>query len=98
MMHSFFLSFCLYLLSQSKKGKKAKRVILITDNRERLMDNNMRSLQTGSSLYVFVTTFCLFTDLICVFSLVCCRMGVQAGLMRPTVAEEEERPPETLLR
>lgn len=64
-----------------------------------LKGKEMRPLQTRLSLNIFVTTFCLFTDLyLCFFSLVCCRMGMQAGRMRLTVAEEEERPPEILLR
>lgn len=40
----------------------------------------------------------MFPDLVCATFLLSCRMVAPAGLMRPTVAEEEEKPPETLLR
>lgn len=39
-----------------------------------------------------------FIHLMCVLFNVYHRMEVQDGQMRPTVTEEEEKPPETLLR
>lgn len=44
------------------------------------------------------TTLSVCNNLIYVVSLVFRRMEMQAGWMRLIVAEEEEKPPETLLR
>lgn len=85
---SFCLSFSLLTpsLSQLAKG-------LIEDcpfTFETIIDNNIGTLQITS------LSICLLT--LSVISLVCCRMGAQAGRTRLTVAEEEEKPPETLPR